>query len=141
EAEQARRGVAPGGGAEVGAVPGDLGHAVAVLVLADQEAAPPQDRIGARQRDGLSHELGEIGVGAGAAPIEPAELVVLAVGVVVAALRAEELVAAEQHRRPAGKQQQAGMVLGEALAQAEDLGVIGLALGPAVPGIIVVGAV
>ena len=38
-------------------------------------------------------------------PVEPGELVVLAVGVVVALLRAADLVAAQQHRHALGKQQ------------------------------------
>src|SRR5579872_1615971 len=39
------------------------------------------------------------------APVNPARFVVLAVGVVVAALRAAKFVAAEQHRHPARDEQ------------------------------------
>ena len=50
-------------------------------------------------------------------PVDPAELVVLAVGVVVAALRAAELVAGEQHRHPLREQERGEEVAELAVAE------------------------
>ena len=74
-------------------------------------------------------------------PVEPGDLVVLAPGVVVAALRAAELVAAEQHRHALREEQRGQEVALLARAQRVDLRVVGLALDAAVPGAVVVGAV
>ena len=74
-------------------------------------------------------------------PVEPVELVVLAVGVVVALLAAPELVAREQHRRALRQQQGGEEVAPLARAQLEDRRVVGRALDAAVPGQVVVVAV
>src|SRR5436190_58253 len=56
----------------------------------------------------MADEAGEVlGAVAQVAPVHPADLVVLAIGVVVAALRIADLVAGEQQRQ-ALRQQQAG---------------------------------
>ena len=70
-------------------------------------------------------------------PVEPGDLVVLAVGVVVAALGAAELVAAEQHRHALGEQQRRHQVAPLAGAQGEDVGIVGLPLDAAVPRAVV----
>ena len=68
------------------------------------------------------------------APVEPGDLVVLAPGVVVAVLRAAELVAAEQHRRAlASRISVVEEVALLARAQRVDLGVVGLPLDAVVP--------
>ncbi len=74
-------------------------------------------------------------------PVEPGDLVVLAVGVVVAALGAAALVAGGDHRHAVGQQSVAIRLAALAAAQREDLRVVGLALDPVVPGPVVVGAV
>src|SRR5207302_8488543 len=74
-------------------------------------------------------------------PVEPGQRVVLAVGVVVALLRVTELVAAEDHRDALGEQEGGEEVALLALAEREDVGVLGGAFGAAVPTVVVVGAV
>ena len=74
-------------------------------------------------------------------PVEPRDVVVLAVGVVVAALGAADLVAAEHHRHTLAEQQRRHQVPLLALAQRDDRRVVRLALGAVVPGLVVVGAV
>ncbi len=74
-------------------------------------------------------------------PVEPGDLVVLAVGVVVAALRAADLVAAEQHRHALRQQQRGQQVALLACPQREHLGVVGRSLDAAVPRAVVVLAV
>ena len=66
-------------------------------------------------------------------PVDPADLVVLAIGVVVAVLRAAELVAGKQHRRALRQQQRREEIALLALAQRDDLGIVGRAFGAAVP--------
>jgi hypothetical protein len=68
----------------------------------------------------------------GARPVEPRRLVVLAVGVVVAALAHAQLVAGQQHRR-ALRQQQAGEQRAlQPCAALEHVGIVGLAFDAAV---------
>ena len=74
-------------------------------------------------------------------PVEPRDLVVLAPRVVVAALRAAPLVAAEQHRHALREQQRREEVPLLARAQRVDRRIVGRPLGPAVPRAVVVGAV
>src|SRR5579859_6582989 len=71
-------------------------------------------------------------------PIHPADLVVLAIRVIVAGLGASELIAGQDHGNAVGEQKNGGEVTDLALAQAEDLGVVRLALGAAVPTQVVV---
>ena len=91
------------------------------------------------QPDQAARELQQILVGR--FPVEPRDLVVLAVGVVVAVLRAADLVAAEQHRHALRQQQRRQEVAHLAVAQREDLRVVGRPFGAAVPRAVVALAV
>ena len=84
--------------AAVGPEPPDVGSARVLLLEPRQERRPPEDRVRSPQldeplREGMKRSGPVVEV-----PVEPADLVVLAVGVVVAALGAGELVAGHQHR-------------------------------------------
>ena len=85
----------------VGLAPAELGGAA--NGTAAEVAPPPQHGVVAAQRDEAASEVDQILVNV--LPVVPGDLVVLAVGVVVAALGAAGLVAAEQHRGPLGQQQ------------------------------------
>ena len=88
------------------------------------------------------HATGEVEqVAVGSVPVEPGQLVVLAVGVVVARLGAAELVAAADHGHAMREEQGGEQVPLLASPQGEDAGVSGGSLGAAVPGPVVVGAV
>ncbi len=141
-----------GGGGE----PVRLGHLPALRGEPGQVRLPPGNGGAAGEerplaQDGVAaaqpHDAGgEIAQGAPAGvvqqrPVDPADLVVLAVRVVVAALGAAELVAGGEHRDAGGEQQGGEQVPQLALAQGDDAGVGALALGSAVPGAVVVGPV
>src|SRR5437764_1302882 len=74
-------------------------------------------------------------------PVDPGELVVLAVGVVVPPLAAAHLVAAQEHRHTLGQEDRGQEVALLAAAQRPDLRVVGRALGTAIPGPVVALAV
>src|SRR5690606_11777074 len=74
-------------------------------------------------------------------PVQPADLAVLAVGVVVAALAAAELVAGHQHRDTLRQQRGGDEVAHLLAAQLADFRVVGRAFGAAVPAVVVVAAV
>src|SRR5450631_1371502 len=74
-------------------------------------------------------------------PVDPGDLVVLAVDVVVATLGPTDLVAVGDHRDPLAEHERGQEVALLLPAQGVDGGVVGLALGPAVPGPVVVLAV
>ena len=74
-------------------------------------------------------------------PVDPRQLGVLGVGVVVALLGAAELVAVEQHRDALAEQQRGDEVALRARPQLQHLGVVGGALGAVVPRAVVALAV
>src|SRR5690606_12370572 len=69
-------------------------------------------------------------------PVDPADLIVLAIGVVVAVLGAAELVARQQERRAVREHQRRQHVALLALAQLNDRGVVGRPLDAVVPAIV-----
>ena len=140
-ADRPLAGVLPPGRVQIRCKPGQVRHAVGVEVVAQVEPPALQDRKAPGQRNRLPKELDEILAGRGRGPVEPADLVVLAVGVVVAALRARELVAAQNHRRPRREQQIAGVVLHQLRPQRQHGGVAGVPFRAAVPRVVVVGSV
>ncbi len=75
------------------------------------------------------------------APVDPADFVVLAVSVVVALLRATDLVARQQHWHAVRNQQDRGEVLALPHAQRVDAGIVARPLDAAVPAVVVVGAI
>src|SRR6185503_20874087 len=101
----------------VRAEPPDVGGAGALPLLAGQELRAAEHRM---LRAEAEKTAGEVEDAAGAlveVPVEPGELVVLAVGVVVPGLRAPELVAGEQHRCPLGEEQRRQEVPGLPVAE------------------------
>ncbi len=86
--------------------PGDVRHAGQDLRVAVHEVRPAQGRAGLAQRD-QARGVGEQRLSRSPRahrPVQPRDRVVLAVRVVVALLRAAELVAAQQHRRAVGEE-------------------------------------
>jgi biotin carboxyl carrier protein len=70
-------------------------------------------------------------------PVDPADLVVLAISVVVAILRAKEFVAGKQHRSSLRQQQSRKAVAPPATTQRVHLVVVGRTLGARIPGMVV----
>ena len=85
----------------------------------------------------MPHEVHLPEVLVGERPVEPADFIVLAVRIVVAALRACELIAGGQHHRALRQQQRGEKVAHLPAAQREDLGIVRRAFGAAVPGAVV----
>ena len=86
-----------------------------------------------RSDEQLPHERGQPARRVGEIPVDPADLVVLAVGVVVAALRAIQLVARQQHRHALREEQRGQHVAHLAAAQRDDAPVVGRTFDAAVP--------
>ena len=74
-------------------------------------------------------------------PVEPAQFVVLAIGIVVALLGSADFIAGEQHRHALRQQQGGQQIAFLAPAQRVHLGIVGRALDAAVPAQVVVVAV
>src|SRR5512139_466159 len=79
----------------IGPEPRDVGHAGAAQGPSLEPSAPPECGVSGLQRDQPPRVLEEVAIDV--LPVEPGNLVVLAIGVVVALLRTSELVATEQH--------------------------------------------
>ena len=88
-----------------------------------------------------AHEAVDVGVLLQERPVEPGGRVVVAVGVVVALLRAPDLVPHQDHGHAQRHQRESQVILHLAVAQPLDLGVLGRAFDAAVPAPVVVGAV
>src|ERR1700691_2870648 len=95
----------------------------------------------AAEGDHFFEEPEDIFIPDSAAPVEPADLVVLAIGVVVSSLCPPDLVAGDYHRHALGKQQYRGKVLDLPPAEVLDRRVGGIAFYTAVRAVVVVVAV
>ena len=131
-------------GAEVGprrldAVPEDLRRPAARE--AREECPPPQDRVRTTDGDDHPREPEEVRIPLLEGPVDPAHRVVLAPRVVVALLRAEELVPAQDHRHALADHQRGHQVAHLLLADPQHLGVVGRPLDAAVPAPVDVAAV
>src|SRR6185369_16138883 len=82
----------------VGAVPPDISNAGPIDGAAEKIVPSQKDGVRMTQRDQTRRERQELAVGV--FPIDPRDLVVLTVRVIVATLRASDLVAGEQHGDP-----------------------------------------
>src|SRR3569623_2128743 len=121
--------------------PGDVFHLTAFDALTLKEAALAKYRLLFAQRDEALRIVQEFPVGVAPLPTQPAELGILAIGVVVALLRAAHLVAREQHRHALGQDQRGKDITLLLRAQPQHLRVVGGSLGAAVPAAVVVLAV
>ena len=91
--------------------------------------------------DELAGELQQLGLALVEFPVVPADLVVLAIGVVVAVLGAANLVAAAHHGHALREKQRRQEIALLPLARGDDLRIVGRTFGAHVPGVVVVGAV
>src|SRR5437870_5803644 len=91
--------------------------------------------------DQLSREIQKLLVLFVVPPIEPADLVVLTISVVIALLRSSPLVATQKHRHALRKKKCGQEIPPLPFAQRVNLGVVGWTFDAAIPGEIVVVAV
>ena len=130
----------------VAGLPVVLAHLAAVEAepgeVLDAADPPPLEPAPAAEDRVMAAQLGDppapgLEVVVDVVPVEPRQLGVLAVGVVVAGLGAADLVAAEDHRHALREQQGGEDVAALLGAQGEHLLVVGLALDAAVPRAVV----
>ena len=74
-------------------------------------------------------------------PADPADVVVLAIGVVVASLAVADLVAGQDQRRTLRQQQTRKLISSQLTSQRNDIGIVGRPLMAAIVAVIVAGAV
>ncbi len=108
-------------------------------LLPGEEASPSQDGVGAPKLDQTldprHHVLVDL------VPVQPRDLVVLAVAVVVAALGVTDLVATQDHGAALRQEHGGKQVAPLPPSQRNDAGIAALALDTAVPGTVVVTAI
>src|SRR5579862_106288 len=145
--------------APVGSEPRNVFERQRLGLNAAEEAGPPEDRMLASQLHKAANELDQLAAGRvvqfemrrarkverdrriEGRPIEPADLVILAVRIVVSALGALKLVAREQHWNPLREQQRREKVALLFCPQRENLAIQRLAFGAAVPAVILLHSV
>src|SRR4029077_8645266 len=97
------------------------------------EPAPAQRGMISSERNHLLEELEDVLVGLELTPIQPSNFIILVIGIVVAELSIQELVAGAKHRRTVGQEEQAAEILYLLPAQCVDCR--GHALIPLLPTI------
>src|SRR6266566_5591732 len=123
------------------AEPNDILNLRSFYFSALEEFATPEHRVLLVQRDQLPNESERITVHALRSPIDPADFVVLAIGIVVPALSTPDLVSCEQHGDALRKQDCCHEVPLLPCPKLIHLGIIGRAFSAAIPAPVVVGAV
>src|SRR5262245_2272234 len=94
--DRARLGIGPIGSRQLAAACMTPTHVFVLAIRlsrALQKRFAPQAERTPSERNERAHEVGEFGVFSGAPPIDPTDFIVLAIGIVVALLRAAEFVA------------------------------------------------
>jgi hypothetical protein len=71
-------------------------------------------------------------------PVNPADFIILAVGIIVAVLRVSHFITGENHGNALADQQYAGCIFDLFETQALDAGIIGLSFRTAIPAVVVV---
>src|SRR5262249_47969621 len=89
----------------------------------------------------VAYEAQDVSVLGNGVPVKPADLIVLAVGVIVAPLRAPHFVAHEQHRAALRHEQGRKEILYLLPAQSLNSGIVGRTFDAAVPTVVVARAV
>src|SRR5690606_16775891 len=120
---------------------GDVFNPRAANGPADEELAALEHRLAIPDMHAAAHELEERLLALIQVPVEPCQLVVLAVGIVVAMLGVRQLIAAEEHGHALAEQEGGDEVALLSLAHGDDAGIVGGAFSAAVPALVVVGAV
>src|SRR5262245_12885589 len=77
--------------------PSQVRYLIIIQVSAEKKLPVLQHREAAREGDGLTKKLEDVAAPRQCSPVEPTDFVVLAISIVVAALRARKLVAPEDH--------------------------------------------
>ena len=108
---------------------------------AGEEMLPAKHRVILAQATEPRREVDQLALLSGGAPVEPAELIVLAVAVVVAVLGARELISAQQQRDAFGQHQRGQEIAALTGAQLQDILVVCGSFDTAVPASVVVVAV
>src|SRR4051812_28405640 len=88
------------------------------------------------QGDQLANEAQELRVARGQVPVDPAHLIVLTPGVVITALRPQELVTRGQHWHPLRQEQRRQQILRLPPPESQDFWVVCLPLDAAVPTVV-----
>src|SRR5580658_8537451 len=75
------------------------------------------------------------------APVKPAHLVILAVGIVIAALGSAKLIATEQHGNASRDKQGQQEILDQTVAHALDAGILARPFHPAIVAVVGIGSI
>src|SRR5262245_26003676 len=111
-------------------MPGDV-QPTAFLV--DIEGVTAEQRMRPPKLNEMLEKPEQVGMRLEEAPIDPTDLIVLTVGVVVAALCAPELIPGQNHRGASGKEKDRRKVAHLPLTQPDDLRGLGRSLAAAIP--------
>src|SRR5262245_8959724 len=115
---------------QLNTMPGDV-HPTAFLVALEGVAA--EQRMRPPKLEEMLEKPEQVGMRLEEAPIDPTDCIVLTVGVVVATLRAPELIPGQDHGGASGEQENGRKVPHLPLTQPDDLRRLGRSLTAAVP--------
>src|SRR5262249_46643737 len=116
-------------------------NVVTVVTAAGKVLSILKDAVILCKLDALAEELHDVRILLHRIPIEPADLIVLTICVVVSLLGSAEFVTAEHHRGTKREKQSTGVVFDELLSKLDDRGVVRFTFDATVPRIVIIRAV
>ena len=127
-------------------MPPELNHITSLISVSANPAAvkkfrTPENRMLRAEMNQPFREFEKLLLFVGQTPAEPADFIVLTIGIVVAVLRPAKLVAAANHRHALREEQRREHVAALLATQRVDFFVIGRPFGAAIPRMIIIVAV
>src|SRR4029434_7121552 len=104
-------------------MPGHVRQAPLWVRLAGEKTCAPQTGMALAEGDELLDEAEHVPLGFAERPIEPAQLVILAVRVIVPALGAQYFIPGQNHRHPLAQEQERQEIFRLLSAQRENRGI------------------
>src|SRR6266851_591929 len=124
-----------------GIEPGDILDLGAANFPTLKELSAAEDRLFATESSQEAGQIAQLLLFRSQLPVDPGDLTVLAIGIIVSLLRLADLVPGQQHRHPLRKQQGRQEISLLSLAQFLDSRVVGGSFGAAVPTQVIIGPV
>src|SRR5436305_8582005 len=109
-----------------------------LIYLTGKEAVTLQARMALAERNHLFEEAEQIMILFHEMPIEPTDLIILAVGVVVSLLGTSDFIASHKHRDALGEQKNSCKILDLALAQCLNVRIVRLSFHTTIPAQIII---
>src|SRR5262245_29981074 len=131
-------GVSPQWFVELHSMPGHVRQAAPWLRLTGEKTCPPQARMALAEGDQLLDEAEHRLLSFVKRPIEPAQLIILAIAIIVPALGSQHFIPGQDHWHSLTQEQESQEILGLLTAQPQNQRVVSISFMPTVPTAVVI---